>query len=195
LSLMLTNLPVHFADPEFREDAVRGIRRTAARIDQLISRAGSLQSELELNLCECDLNAIVAEAVAALKGAVSLEFVENFGALPTIIADREQIQSVVTNLLLNASEAKGTTRVTVSTEKSDGWVGVNVGDDGCGMSPGFIRKSLFRPFETTKKNGLGVGMFQSRMIIEAHYGKISVTSQPGLGTTFHVLLPTGRPAR
>src|SRR5262249_1716200 len=112
-----------------------------------------------------------------------------------VMADRERIQSVITNLLLNASEATGTTRVTVSTEKSDGWVGVNVGDNGCGMSPGFIKKSLFRPFETTKNNGLGIGLFQSRMIIEAHQGKISVTSQPGTGTTFRVLLPTGPPAR
>jgi signal transduction histidine kinase len=56
------------------------------------------------------------------------------------------------------------------------------------MSPEFLAQSLFRPFQTTKKNGLGIGMFQSKMIVEAHGGKISVTSEAGKGTTFRVSL-------
>ena len=63
------------------------------------------------------------------------------------------------------------------------------GINGCGMSPDFIARSLFRPFQTTKKNGLGIGMFQSKMIVEAHGGRIAVASQPGAGTTFQVFLP------
>jgi signal transduction histidine kinase len=57
------------------------------------------------------------------------------------------------------------------------------------MSPAFVKASLFRPFQTTKKKGLGIGMFQSKMIVEAHRGKIQVESQPGAGTTFRVMLP------
>jgi signal transduction histidine kinase len=57
------------------------------------------------------------------------------------------------------------------------------------MSPGFIRDSLFRPFRTTKKKGLGIGLFQSKMIVEAHRGSIQVESEPGKGTTFRVILP------
>ena len=52
-------------------------------------------------------------------------------------------------------------------------------DNGCGMTPEFLRDSLFRPFQTTKKNGLGIGMFHSRMIVEAHRGRIEVESEPG----------------
>jgi signal transduction histidine kinase len=48
---------------------------------------------------------------------------------------------------------------------------------------------LFRPFQTTKKNGLGIGLFQSKMIVEAHQGSIQVESRPGQGTTFRILLP------
>ncbi|HZF02185.1 MAG TPA: ATP-binding protein, partial [Methylomirabilota bacterium] len=62
-------------------------------------------------------------------------------------------------------------------------------DDGCGMNPDFLNRSLFRPFQTTKKNGIGIGMFQSKMIVEAHRGKIEVQSEPGRGTTFRVYLP------
>ena len=59
------------------------------------------------------------------------------------------------------------------------------------MSAAFLRDSLFRPFQSTKKKGLGIGMFQSRMIVEAHRGAIRVESETGKGTTFRVSLPVG----
>jgi hypothetical protein len=57
------------------------------------------------------------------------------------------------------------------------------------MSADFINRSLFRPFQTTKKSGLGIGMFQSKTIVEAHGGRITVSSEPKQGTTFQVHLP------
>jgi signal transduction histidine kinase len=57
------------------------------------------------------------------------------------------------------------------------------------MSAGFLKDSLFRPFQTTKKKGLGIGMFQSKMIVEAHRGSIQVKSELGVGTTFRIMLP------
>ncbi len=57
------------------------------------------------------------------------------------------------------------------------------------MSRTFLKESLFRPFQTTKKKGLGIGMFQSRMIVEAHGGSIHVESQTSKGTAVRVSLP------
>jgi signal transduction histidine kinase len=57
------------------------------------------------------------------------------------------------------------------------------------MSPDFLRNSLFRPFQTTKKDGMGIGMFHSKTIVEAHQGRMEVESEPGAGSTFRVLLP------
>ena len=95
-----------------------------------------------------------------------------------------------TNLLLNACDAVGMNgRITVETTRQGEWVALSVSDNGCGMSPAFVKDSLFRPFQTTKKKGLGIGMFQSKMIVEAHRGKIQVESEPGAGTTFRVMLP------
>jgi putative PEP-CTERM system histidine kinase len=189
LRLMLANLPVHFNDPSFREDAMRGIRGTIARIEELISRAGSLRAEFELKPTECDLNALVAESLRAVNGKAELEWISNLHPLPPVVADRERIQSVITNLLLNASEANGTSRITVETEQLEEWASLEVADNGCGMSAAFVKESLFRPFRTTKKKGMGIGMFQSKMIVEAHRGKMLVKTEPGVGTTFRVLLP------
>ena len=189
LSLMLTNLPAHFADPAFREDAMRGIRSTAARIDQLISRAGSLRSQPAVEAAECDLTSLISESLQNLNGSMQVEIVQNLSPFLRVRADREQLQSVITNLLLNAAEAKGTSRVTIETSSLGEWVTIKVSDNGCGMSPAFIRESLFRPFQTTKKKGLGIGLFQSKMIVENHRGKIFVTSAPGAGTNFRIQLP------
>ena len=58
------------------------------------------------------------------------------------------------------------------------------------MSREMMERSLFLPFRTTKKQGMGIGLFQSKMIVEAHHGHIEVESEEGKGTTFRVLLPT-----
>ena len=103
---------------------------------------------------------------------------------------RSRVACLTRGLLLNARDAVGSKgQVTVRTDHFDGWATLLVGDNGCGMSPGFLKDSLFRPFQTTKKKGLGIGMFQSKMIVEAHRGNIQVKSELGTGTTFRIMLP------
>ena len=189
LSLTLQNLPVHFEDPVFRQDALRGIGETANRINQLISRVGALR-HLELKLAELDLNLLVADALEVLRGAPEINVVKELHLQPTLHMDRDQFGSVITNLLLNARDAVGPGgEVRIETSQIDSWAVLSVADNGCGMSPAFLKASLFRPFQTTKKKGLGIGMFQSKMIIEAHRGKVQVESEPGAGTTFRIMLP------
>ena len=123
---------------------------------------------------------------------LGVELVKQFHPLPKVVIDREQLQNVVTNLLLNARDAVGRGgQIRVETSQCDGRAVLSVADNGCGMSPEFVRDSLFRPFQTTKKKGLGIGMFQSKIIVEAHRGNIQVESEPGKGTKFGVMLPLG----
>jgi len=193
LNLTLKNLPVHFDNPAFREDALRAVGNTARRIEELIAKLSALRQRPELKPAPLDLNQLVGEAIAGAGAMPGVDVSADLGALPPVAADREQIRSVVTNLLLNARDAIGSAggRITVRTERLDGRALLTIADTGCGMSPEFVRDSLFRPFLSTKKHGLGIGMFQARMIVEAHGGTIQVDSEPGRGTTFRVSLPAG----
>ena len=190
LSLMLQNLPMHFDDPSFRADALHGIGSTVNRINHLVGSVGAFRHKLDLQPVEFDLNGLIAEELEKLNGLSEVKIVTKLQPLPKLKADREQLRSVITNLLLNARDAVGTGgQVEVETSQSDGWIAISVTDNGCGMSPAFLRDSLFRPFQTTKKKGLGIGMFQAKMIVEAHCGTVQVQSEIGSGTTFHVMLP------
>jgi putative PEP-CTERM system histidine kinase len=190
LKLMLQNLPVHFDDPEFRADALRGTAKTVNHIDHLIGRLGSLRHELKIERAETDLNEIVGDAIGTFDQESASRFAKELTPLPSIQVDRDQIFKVVTNLLLNAMEASPPgTRIRIATNRSDEWAVLSVSDNGCGMTTEFMNNSLFRPFKTTKKSGLGIGMFQSKLIVEAHGGRISATSVPSKGSTFEISLP------
>jgi putative PEP-CTERM system histidine kinase len=193
LNLMLKNLPVHFENPAFREDALRGVAKTCEHINHLIGRLSLLRHELHIRPAELDLNEVIARALASWNGATGVTLVKNLHPCPKIFLDPEQIHKVVTNLVLNAAEAVAIGgKISIETSQNNGWAVLTVADTGCGMAPEFMRRALFRPFQTTKKNGFGIGMFQSKMIVEAHGGRIEVESEVNKGTTFRVLLPVQR---
>jgi signal transduction histidine kinase len=79
--------------------------------------------------------------------------------------------------------------VTIRTHEASGWAVCTVTDTGSGMPAEFIKASLFAPFRSTKKGGWGIGLYQAKGIVEAHGGRIDVTSAVGRGTTFTVRLP------
>jgi signal transduction histidine kinase len=181
---------MHFDDPAFREDALRGTAKTVAHINRLIERLSLLRHELKIKPVESDLNMVVARSIADWEKASGVNLVKDFQPLPQILLDQEQLLKVITNLVLNAKEAMSQDgQIHIETRQTNGWAMLSVSDNGCGMNPEFLNRSLFRPFQTTKKNGLGIGMFQSKMIVEAHKGRIEVESEPCKGTTFRIYLP------
>jgi len=118
-------------------------------------------------------------------------------SLPSISADRVQIQQVVVNLLLNGTEALDPTSddrmlsIVVSLIE-DNAIEIAVRDSGHGI--GEDRQDVFEPFVTTKRDGLGMGLAISRSIIKAHGGRLWATANADCGTTFHFTLPLDQPA-
>ncbi len=190
LNLTLQNLPLHFDDAAFRADALRGIAGTVERINSLIERLSLLRGKFEIRPVELDLNQLIEETLAGFNGALGAEVEMRLVPVPPLMGDREQLQSVINNLLLNARDAvNGTGRIVIATDHNENEAILTVADNGCGMSDEFLRHSLFRPFRTTKNKGIGIGMFQAKAIVQAHRGSIRVKSESERGSTFRVALP------
>jgi len=98
-------------------------------------------------------------------------------------------------LVQNAIDASGRAgRVAVLLKREDESAVIEVTDNGVGMTPEFIRDRLFRPFQTTKAAGMGVGVYESSQYVAELGGRIVVESAPESGTRVRVVLPTGASA-
>jgi hypothetical protein len=193
LSLVTQNLPVHFDNPDFRKDAIRSVTQSVEKINTMCSRLSLLSERGKLSLKEASLDQIVTDSLKGLDGLFNLPVRCVLGNVTDLNIDAEQMQKVVGNLLLNASEAVSEDgKITVSTSMSDGWARLVVRDTGCGMSKEFMETRLFKPFQTTKPKGMGIGLFHCKTIVEAHGGRIEVASEEGKGSTFSVFLPGRR---
>jgi PAS domain S-box-containing protein len=189
-----------------RECMVRTIR-DGNRASDVIKRLRGLFSKSEPTIEVVDLNEATREVIALSRSELQRNLVisslELADGLPPIAGDRIQLQQVVLNLLLNASEAMRSVddrprKLIVRTESEDGYrVRLTVKDVGEGLSAQSVTK-LFEPFYTTKTGGMGIGLSVSRSIIENHHGRIWATSNDGPGATFCFSLPqasrTSRPS-
>ena len=191
LSLTLKNMPVYFDNPEFREDSLRLMSLSVEQINSICGRLSLLRQKLQVTPAETDLNQLVRSVLNGFNGALAgCRLVEDLQPLPGVFVDPEQIRKVLTNLILNAGEAVGASgEICVTTGKRNGWAEITVKDTGCGMSHEFMDHCLFLPFRTTKPKGTGIGLFQTKVIVEAHKGLLEVESREGRGSTFRVLLP------
>ena len=196
LSLLLQNVPTHYDNPVFRQDMLRVISGSVAKMTAMCSRLSLLTNKLDLHLTLAELNELVRQTLSDVQDLVKVPLVQELHPVPKLLLDPEHLQKVVLNLLLNANEAVNDRgEIHITTDTIDGWVVLTVRDNGCGISKAFMERSLFHPFQTTKSQGLGIGLFHSKMIVEAHHGCIEVESEEGNGSTFKVFLPIARDQR
>jgi putative PEP-CTERM system histidine kinase len=194
LSLVTQNLPLHMDNPEFRTDALKTISQSVSKINKMSSRLSLLSQKIDLSFRETNINDLITAAIYDAKEYVKVQVRQNFDHnMPLIPIDQEQMHKVLENLLMNAYDAMGKDgQISVATSFQDNWVEISVSDTGCGISKEFMEKNLFRPFQTTKKQGMGIGLYHCKTIVDAHGGKLNVESEEGKGTIFKILLPLGK---
>jgi hypothetical protein len=188
LALVVDNAKEHMDDKEFQQDMVETLTNSVSRMKSLIDRLKKFEVAPQLALESCDLKKLVEETLhdSAVSG------IEIDGDPVDLIIDRQEISRVILNLALNAFEALGEGGGAVKIRTGvKGRAFFAIQDHGCGMTDEYINTKLFKPFETTKVKGFGIGLYQSRQIVEAHGGEMQVMSKPGEGTTFTVWLPIG----
>lgn len=194
LSLVTQNIPLHMDNPEFRADALKTISQSVSKINKMSSRLSLLSQKIDLVFRETNINDLITASVNDVKEYVKGTVSQNLDpGTPLLSVDQEQMHKVLENLFINAYDAAGKDgQISVATSFHENWVEISVSDTGCGMSKEFMEKNIFRPFQTTKKQGMGIGLYHCKTIIDAHGGKLSVESEEGRGSVFKIMLPLGR---
>jgi len=194
LSLLLSNMEEHYDDPDFKRSATDLLQATVQKLDG-IARSWSAHRDSVLIKVPLDLNDLLREALRTCRprGRASAPRMDaSFAEVPGIWGDPYYLREAIQGVVQNAQEAAASS-VTVSTGLERRGVRsfavVDVGDDGPGMSGEFVRRRLFRPFQTTKPGGVGLGLYTARRILRHHRGDVEVKSAEGKGTRVRLLLP------
>jgi signal transduction histidine kinase len=179
-------------------DTARRTLRDGNRASDIVSRLRALFGNERIKTEWLDLNDATREVIALSLSeqhrnriVLRAELAED---LPLVIGDRVQLQQVILNLLLNASDAMSAVdtrerQLVVSTRRDDGdRVRLSVQDVGIGLEVQIVER-LFEPFHSTKSAGMGIGLFVSRSIIESHQGCLQVMPNDGPGVTFWFSIP------
>ena len=182
--------------PSDISQALETIRREAMRAARIVTDLLTFARLRPLERREVNLNQLVRDTFAATPGLAAHGVVWTLGldpTLPTVVADPDQVRQVITNLLVNATQAMA------EAERRDGlvrtwsnadWIGLEVLDTGPGIAPDVLTR-IFEPFFTTRahRQGTGLGLSISHGIIRAHGGEIRGENRPEGGARFTFQLP------
>ncbi len=202
LRLLVHNAKRNMEDPEFREELLFSLDSISKQMDHSMEQLLSPYHHDYARLSDFSPGERVREVVRALGWEASPSLVLTVLPVPELLVrgNPRAFDTTLRNLLLNAREIlegqsdrteRGEIRVEVR-EEGDA-VSVAVSDNGPGMSREFIESRLFRPFQTTKKKGTGLGLFSCRLLLEQSGGRIGVSSREGEGSEFWITYPRGNP--
>ena len=190
LSLVTQNAAKHGEDPEFRAESMKTIARTAEQMGDLMAQL-SRRSPGHGRVAALEVAELVAATLRSLgpDAGVALELEGEPGQ---VLAVPEQLQQVLLNLVLNAKRAVerdgAQAPVRVSVTRADDRVRLEVADSANGIPPERLR-TLFQPFQSGEAGGFGIGLYESKRIVESYRGTLRLESEVGRGTRVVVELP------
>ncbi|HQO28336.1 MAG TPA: PEP-CTERM system histidine kinase PrsK [Accumulibacter sp.] len=188
LSLMLKNAERHRGNPEFQEDMLMTVEHSVERMRQLMLqlREGATPLDGPRGIDLSDVVRRIQTAKSSQGREVEIAIEERLVAR----GHEDRIERVIGHLVQNALDAtEKNGRVWVRVARQTAYALVEVGDTGHGMSPEFIRERLFKPFQTTKPTGMGIGAYESFQYVHELGGRLSVESTVDVGTKVNLLLP------
>src|SRR5262245_12792368 len=187
------------ADVDEARAALGDIKADAVRASQVLQRLRTLSRKVHVETRQIDVERLIDDTVALLRADIALRRITLLvepakDPLPPVTGDPIQLQQVLLNILVNATEAiaaapDGPREIVVETRiEQPGTVCVSIKDTGVGVDAEGLEQ-IFQPFVTSKREGLGMGLSISRTIVEAHHGRIWATPQVPRGTALHIMLP------
>jgi len=188
LSLLLKNAERHRNNPEFQVDVLETVEHVTRRMNAIMLqlRTGTTPVEGPKPVELAALARRIHRAKGAQRSGVTVEAAAEVHAL----GHEERLERVIGHLIQNAVDAAGERgKVAVCVFRDGANAVVEVADDGVGMTPEFVRDRLFKPFQTTKPQGMGIGVYESFQYVTGLGGRILVDSTPSVGTKVRVFLP------
>ncbi len=186
-------------DPRALHHIIRSAKKIERMIGDLMDVSLIEAQRLTLDIQEMDARALISEVLDEMTSQLQehLTRLQVHGLIPSIRADRERIEQVLTNLLSNAAKyGESGTPIDVVLESHDDELEITVTNRGRGLEPDEL-KSIFARFHrgraATEATGVGLGLYISKGLVEAHGGRMWAESSSGETTTFHFTLPTRRP--
>jgi signal transduction histidine kinase len=206
LDLLLEDQSEEGAKPqELLSIVKRNTDRLVKLLDGLLDLSRIEAGKVELNPSAVDIMALIAEVVSLLRPQIEAKdqqlTVNQADALPRVQGDAERIRQILINLLSNAHKyTPHGGQIGVTAHRLDGWVQIDVRDNGVGLSPdeqAQVFNKFFRAQQPARQEagGAGLGLAITRLLVELHGGRISVVSAPGQGSTFSFTLPVADPMR
>jgi putative PEP-CTERM system histidine kinase len=188
LSLLLSNAEKHKNNPEFQKDMLETLDLSVQKMKLILHKLGRGSSEeIKQSIRVFKLLQHTVEMKAAFEPKPQLV---NANTDALVLANWDRLERVIGHLIQNAIEATPKEgKVIIRIELQDDSVIVEITDTGQGMSAEFMRDCLYKPFESTKSAGMGIGVFESREYISELGGQLEVESSTSTGTTFRVILP------
>jgi putative PEP-CTERM system histidine kinase len=188
LSLMLKNAERHQDNPEFQKDMLMTVQHSVDRMKQLMLQLREGTTPVDA-LSGVDLAAVINRIQRSKSDQqpwIELRVESNVVAQ----GHMDRLERVIGHLVQNAIDATSDDgRVWVRLAKLNGYAMIEVGDTGRGMTPEFVRDRLFKPFQTTKPAGMGIGAYESFQYVQELGGRVEVDSTPDVGTQVRLLLP------
>ncbi len=188
LSLMLKNAEKHRDNPEFQQDMLMTVDHAVERMRQLMLQ---LREGAKPPGGICGVNLVdIIQRIQKDKHSQGRQIDVRFDERLVARGHDERLERVLGHLVQNALDASAPDgKVWVTIERQNDKAAVEVGDTGHGMSQEFIRDRLFKPFQSTKAAGMGIGAYESAQYIRELGGEMLVDSEPGKGTRMRVILP------
>jgi putative PEP-CTERM system histidine kinase len=188
LSLMMKNAKRLADNPEFQQDMLDTVENSLDKMRQLMLqlREGAAPPGAKFGVNLGDIIDRVASVARARGRVLELELAESVSAR----GHEERLERIIGHVVQNAFDAtEPTGHVSLKLDRAAGQARIVVEDTGHGMSQEFIRDRLFKPFQTTKQAGMGIGAYESFQYVQELGGKIHVQSEQEKGTSVTILLP------
>ncbi len=190
LSLMLNNAERHRHNPEFQKDMLSTVEHVVERMNKLMLQLRTSATPVE-NPRPVDLVPVIRRVCAAKAGPEPSIQLEVSGKV-VASGHEDRLEHVIGHLVQNALDATADRgSVAIRLRRDGDYAVIEVADTGVGMSKEFVRERLFKPFETTKKTGMGIGVYESAQYVVGLGGQVLIESTPNAGTCVRVLLPIG----